>query len=106
MEYNFPDHISGDTFNGTSFTVKVNGSLLDLTGASVAFIFGVDKDVLTLSTLNGKLTLSNTPTDGVVTFPRQVITLPVGTYKYRVIFTLRDGSVKTYITGQWVIVKA
>ena len=33
MTYNFPDHISGDTFLGVEFTVSNASGAVDLTGA-------------------------------------------------------------------------
>ena len=106
MEYNFPDHISGDTFDGTSFTIKVNSSPLNLIGASVTLTLEGGKETITLSTLNHRLAFSDNPADGIVVLPRQVITVTEGgLYKYKIVFTLASGSIKTYITGQWKITK-
>ena len=105
--YNFPDHIKGDTYDGTQFTIQVNGSALDLTGASIKMSMKLDKTQTTadleLTTDNGGIVISNPPTSGVFIVGNQIINPEVGNYYYDIQITLSDLRVKTYISGRWKI---
>lgn len=107
--FNFPDHKSGNTFDGLSFTIAVNGVAVDLTGASVAAYFrkdSIDGTVsLEMTTDNGKLTLNSPATDGVINVAKQLVSLAWGTYYYDVRYVLADGETKTRVGGSWTITK-
>ena len=102
--YNFPDHESGDTFEGVTFTVLVNAVALDLTAATVVFTFSKNGATYTASTTNGMVSLTD-PANGVFKFDEQTISYVQGTYCYDVIITLASGEVKTYIKGTWKITR-
>jgi hypothetical protein len=108
MNYDFPNHVNGDTFDGVKFAITVNGSPLDLTGASVEmnmYVADGERPVI-FSTNNGKLTITDPPTSGLLEFNRQVVSVPtLATYFYQMVYTLRDGTVKTYLEGNWTIKK-
>ena len=100
-EYDFSDHVRGDTYNGATFTVTVNSVALDLTGASISATFKKDNFTYTLSTGNG-LTISDAA-GGEFQVDEQVINWREGKYRYDITFTLSDGSIKSYIYGTWNI---
>jgi hypothetical protein len=105
--YNFPDHIKGDTYDGTQFTITVNSVALDLTGASIKMALKLEKDQATadleLTTTDGGITISNPPTSGIFSVAKQIIDVAVGKYFYDIQITLQDETVKTYISGRWKI---
>jgi hypothetical protein len=103
--YNFPDHIKGDTMQAVNFTVTVNASPLNLTGATIK---------MDLRTSNGNLRKRFSSVDddgisitnaagGVFSVIEQIIDVPAMTYKYDIEITLADDSVRTYIAGTWTI---
>lgn len=103
--YDF-SHKRGDTYNGAEFTITVNSSPLDLTGASFLCQFKstpLSAPVLTF-TLGAGISLV-TPAAGVFKFDSQIINLPAGSYVYDVQITLANGTVKTYISGTMTIIE-
>ena len=108
MNYDFLDHVNGDTFDGVKFAITVNGSPLDLTGASVEMnmYLEVGSRPIVFSTQNGKLEITNPPTDGLLEFKKQIVAVPtLAKYFYQMVYTLQDGTVKTYLEGSWTIKK-
>ena len=105
--YNFPAHIKGDTMEAVTFTITVNGVALDLTGASAKM------DVRTkdkgnklkryTTTANDGLTIVAPATDGKLRFDKKIVDLVAGVHKHDIEITLFDGSVKTYISGDFPI---
>lgn len=108
--YNLPDHIKGDTFVGTSFTVTVNTVALNLTNAVIKMQlksnqnYLTSKAVLELSTVNGGLTTANAA-NGIFQINSQIIDIPAGIYYYDIEIKLSDNTIKTYIKGQWKILQ-
>ena len=107
MAYNLSDHKKGDTFAGASFTINVNASPLDLTGATIVMTVKRGdcngSTVGTLSSANaGEITITNAA-GGEFQIDEQVIDFPAGTHYYDIQFTLQDGTIKTYISGNWTI---
>lgn len=102
--YNFPDHIKNDTFDGISFTVNVNGSPLNLTGASILASFKKNFDTTKTLASPDDITIT-VPTSGQFTIDQKVIDWPAGTYNYDIAMTLNTGVIKTYIKGTWTIVE-
>jgi hypothetical protein len=107
MAYNLRNHKTGDTFDGAEFTISLNASPLDLTGATIETIVKRGdcngQVALTLSTATaGQMTITNA-SGGVFQIDEQIISLPAATYYYEIKFTLADSSVKTYISGTWTI---
>jgi len=102
--YDFPDHESGDTFEGVTFTVLVNGVALDLTDATIVCTLSANGKVYTPSTTGGELTITN-DAGGIFTFDKQIISYCPATYSHEFKFTLNTGDVKTYIDGTWKITR-
>lgn len=100
--YNFPEHRSTDTFEGVSFTINVNGTPLDLTGASIKATFVQNfKQTFTLTSPT-HITITDA-SNGTFEIDQQVIGWEPGTYNYNIQITLVSGVIKTYIKGVWVI---
>ena len=107
MNYNFPSHINGDTFDGVEFTITVNGSSLNLTSGSVVMTVLVLGQPVLFSTVNSKMAVVGTPTSGVVEFSQQVVSFNAyGIFPYEITFYLGDGSIRTYISGTWEITRS
>lgn len=104
--YNFPEHTNNDTFNGVQFEVLVNAAAVDLTDADIKMQLrdGACKLVEEFSVENGKLELAD-PTNGIFTFKKQIISLAPLTYTYDIQITFSNGDIKTWIKGQWKILK-
>jgi len=104
--YNFHDHLKGDTFEGTTFTISVNGVPLPLTSALIKMSLKPNKStlksVLDLSTTNGRLLIIDAINGKFQVVP-QIIDIPAALYYYDIQITLSNGKVKTYIEGQWKI---
>jgi hypothetical protein len=108
VRYDIPKAVKNDTFNGLTFVVTINSVALDLTDAVVNMDLRLTVDgaiVKSFSTVasNG-LTILSPATDGKFSIDRQVITVDANTYKYDVELILADGTVKTYIYGNWTII--
>ena len=108
MLYNFPNHTKGGTYDGTSFTITVNGSPLVITGATIKMSMKLDKTsatvAKTLSTTDNSIKITD-GANGTFEVPEQVIDVAAGVYYYDIQITLLDGTVKTYIDGQWKILQ-
>ena len=102
--YDFPDHEKGDTYEGSTFTVLVNGVALDLTDATISVKLWGGSDTYTLTTTDGELTITDAA-NGVFTVDEQVINFNARTYCHEFTFTLSTGAVKTYIKGTWKITR-
>ena len=107
--YNFPDHIKGDTFNGKTFTVTLNAVALNLTSA----IINMDMRLTPTGTVvksftsvgSGGITINANPVLGKFTLDAQLIDIAVGEYWYDIEIELSSGVVKTYIGGRWTILQ-
>jgi hypothetical protein len=109
QKYNFKEQISGDTFSGLSFSMNVNETPLNLTGAAIKIEFkrvGQSKAALTLSNSEGgKIAINSDGTLGLWSINPFKVELPAGIYEYDIQFTFPNTTVKTYIYGEWKIRK-
>jgi hypothetical protein len=107
--YNIPDAIKGDTFDGVLFTVTVNNTLADLTDAIIKMDLRLTPTgtvVKNFTTVNsGGLTILNPPTDGKFKLDKQVITINPDSYLYDIQITFGNGEIKTYVGGNWEIIQ-
>jgi hypothetical protein len=105
--YNLPTHITGDTFRGVTFSVTLNASPLDLTGAAVRMQVRRSKES-DEALLDLKQAAGITVTDaaaGEFQIDEQIIDLPEGNHYYDIEFTLANGKRHTYIVGRWQILQ-
>jgi hypothetical protein len=104
MNYNLPDHISGDTWKGiSSITIQQNGSAVDLTDCDVFIQIRSDRNLaspvfLEMSSYNKKIGVV-IPKLGIISIPPQEIDIPVGEYVYDLQINFPSGEVKTYLNG-------
>jgi len=100
MNYNLPDHISGDTFFGVSFALSNQDGPINLTNAVITL--NTDRNV-TMSTTAGQLVITNAA-GGVFEIKEQVINIPRAVYDYTIRVAFPGGRVRTYIRGNWQII--
>lgn len=106
--YNIPATVKGDTFIGQEFTLTVNGTLADLSGALISMQLKESRDALVMAVLtldnnlNGGITITDA-VNGVFCIDEQIIDVPSLCYVYDIQITFQDGTVKTYIKGRWDI---
>jgi hypothetical protein len=108
-KYIIPSTRKGDTFPGVIFTIKVNGTGLDLTSAVITADFRLldtGPSALRLTSVaNAGFTISPTPANGTFTLNAQIFSIDAGTYNYDINIALSNNTVKTYIWGTFTIVQ-
>lgn len=100
-KYNFPDAKRGDTYNDVSFTINVNGSAQDLTGAAIRmWLIDASQQIPAgdFNTVNGKLIITNAAA-GVFKTNIGIVTLQPAQYYYDIQITFTNGTIKTWIEG-------
>ena len=107
VTYNFPTQVRGDSFGPINFTITVNASPLDLTGALIRADFRVQGyRYLRLSTNpgaeDGTITITDA-TAGKFSIIQQIIDIPKHEYDYDIEILLASGVRKTYIGGTWTV---
>lgn len=100
--YNFPDHVSGDTFYGIEIALSNQNGAIDLTGASIILKM---KDMVNsdISTANDKIIITNAA-GGVFQIKEQVINWSPFNYTYSLIVIFPNGKTRTYLRGSWNII--
>lgn len=105
--YTIPTTKRGDTFDGVLFEITVNGTKLDLTGATIKMDMRLNSTGILAKefTSGAGITISSPLTDGKFTLDEQVIDIDAGTYVYDIEITWVGPPVvvKTYISGTWLI---
>jgi hypothetical protein len=110
MDYNIPDHISGDTWDGiASITVESGGIPISLVGCSIKMQVRTSYSLaspvyIEFSTVDGTIIIP-IPLQGIVSIPPRLVNIPVGDYKYDFQITYPNGFVKTYMKGNWKILQ-
>mgnify|MGYP000323174622 FL=1 len=99
-------HIKGDTFEAVNFQMIVNSVALNLTGCTLRMQLrkeygGVIFLALT-SVASAGITITN-PSSGIFAINRQIINLDAFNYIYDIELIKADGTVKTYVSGNFVI---
>jgi hypothetical protein len=109
MNYNFPKHISGDTWDGiNSITIKSRNIPIDLTNCiiniQVRSAFNLASPVVfEFSTIDDSILIIS-PLSGIINIPSKLVDIPVGLYKYDLQIQYPSGSKKTYLMGEWEII--
>lgn len=105
MSLNF-SHIQGDTFEAVSFQVVKNSVNVNLTGAVIKMQLKKEcggVPVLSFTTVaSAGLTITNA-TSGLFRINKQIINIPEFNYLYDIEITFADGTVKTWIEGNFVV---
>jgi hypothetical protein len=106
-KHDLPTVRRGDTYNGSQFTLTVNSSPLDLTGASIKMDMRLTEDGVSekrFETGGKGITIATPPTAGIFSIDQQIIdTVDFGNFFYDIEITLQNGEVKTYVWGIWPI---
>jgi hypothetical protein len=108
MGLNF-SNLKGDTFDAVEFEMKLNNVAVNLTGAVIVMdlkhglMSSTETPVLTLTSVASAGITITAPTLGKFKINSQIIDIEVGYYNYDITITFADGSVKTYISGEFKI---
>lgn len=96
--YNF-SALKGDTYDGATFTLVVNGSAVNLTGAVIKAQFKKDKVGLSVKTISdgSGITIVDAQ-NGVFKIDPFIPNMPAGNYYYDIQITIA-GVTKTRVSG-------
>jgi len=99
-------HIKGDTFEEVNFQMLVNSLSLNLTGCTLRMQlrkeYGGIVYLSLTSIANAGITIT-TPASGLFKINKQIINIDAGNYIYDIELDKADGTVKTYISGNFLI---
>ena len=99
-------HIKGDTFEAVNFQMLVNTVPLNLTGATLRMQlrkeYGGVVFLSLTSVANAGITIT-TAASGLFKINKQIINLDAANYIYDIEFIKADGTIKTYISGNFSI---
>jgi hypothetical protein len=105
MSYNFT-HIKGDTFEEVQFDIVKNSVALNLTGAIIKMQLRTECGGLVAlnltSVANAGITITNA-VGGLFKINKQIINIASGMYEYDLQITFSDGTVKTWLSGDFLI---
>jgi hypothetical protein len=105
MSYNFT-HIKGDTFEEVAFAIRKNNAVLSLTGAVIRMQLRAECGGLIAlnltSVANAGITITNAA-GGLFKINKQIINIASGLYEYDLQITFSDGTVKTWLSGDFLI---
>lgn len=105
MSLNF-SHIQGDTFEAVNFQIIKNAVALNLTGAIIKMQLKKEcggVPILSLTTVASAGLTINNASIGLFRINTQIINIPEYNYLYDIEITFADGTVKTYVEGNFVI---
>jgi hypothetical protein len=108
MGLNFSS-LKGDTFDAVEFVCKLNGNPINLTGAVIVMdlkhglMSSTEPPVFTFTSVASNGITITDPTLGKFKINSQIISIEIGYYNYDITITFADGSVKTYISGEFKI---
>jgi hypothetical protein len=105
MTYDFPKHIKGDTWMPRTFTIQVNGTAKNLTGASIAMKVRNCNNTVLLSLTDGSGLTITDATDGKFKIDSQILDIESGTHNYDIEITDSAGIVKTWIAGKLIVIQ-
>jgi hypothetical protein len=103
MIYNFPDHISGDTWRGFNLTILENETPLDLTDCDIYIQFRPAHNLaspvfLELSSDKNDISIV-LPLSGLISVSAKNINIPTDKYNYDLQVNFPNGHIKTYVNG-------
>lgn len=99
----------GDTFDAVAFQLRINGVNVNLTGATIKMQlkqrYCNSTAVLSLTSVGSAgITITNAAA-GQFRINEQIINIPVWNYVYDIQIQFADGSVKTYVKGNFNILE-
>ena len=99
--YRIPNHYRGDTFDAITFTIKEDGTAVDLTGAAIKIDFRKDSISGSLQKviyIGAGITIVNA-VGGEFKIDSYINNWDAKTYYYDAQITFSDGIVRTYFKG-------
>jgi hypothetical protein len=105
MSYNFT-HIKGDTFDEMPFAIVKNSVALNLTGATIRMQLRSECGGLIALSLTSVASAGITITNaagGLFKINKQIINIASGNYLYDLEIVFADTSVKTWLSGEFLI---
>ena len=99
-------HIKGDTFEEVNFQMLVNTVSLNLTGCTLRMQLRKEYGgivYLSLTSVASAGITITTPTSGLFKINKQIINIEAANYIYDIELVKSDGTVKTYISGNFLI---
>jgi hypothetical protein len=106
QEYNIPNILSGDTYDGVQFEVIVNSAPKDLTNTGIKVYFRRQSKTgaIQKSISNGSGITKTDAVNGVFQIDAFTVDFPAGTYYYDIQFN-DSGVINTYVGGYWNILQ-
>jgi len=99
-------HKKGDTFEVVNFEMLINTVPINLTNCILRMQLRKEYGGVIIksftSVANAGLTITN-PTLGLFKINKQIIDIPAFSYLYDIELDYQDGTVKTYISGNFII---
>lgn len=99
-------HIKGDTFEAVNFELLVNSVALNLTGCTLRMQlrkeYGGIVYLYLTSVASAGITITNAAS-GLFKINKQIINIEAANYIYDIELDKADGSVKTYISGNFYV---
>jgi hypothetical protein len=96
-------HIKGDTFDEVAFQLKINNTVVNLTGATIKMqlrkCYSDTTPALSLTSVSSAGITITSPTTGEFKINTQIIDIEVYNYVYDIQITLASGVIKTYVQG-------
>jgi hypothetical protein len=105
MSYNFT-HIKGDTFEAVNFALLKNNVVINLTGATIRMQLRTECGGLIALSLTSVASAGITITNaagGLFRINQQIINIASGNYLYDLEILFADGTVKTWLSGEFLI---
>lgn len=99
-------HIKGDTFEAVNFQMLINTVALNLTGCTLRMQLRKEYGgivYLSLTSVASAGITITTPANGLFKINRQIINLDSANYIYDIELIKADGTIKTYINGNFSI---
>ena len=99
-------HIKGDTFEAVNFQMLINTVALNLTGCTLRMQLRKECGgivYLSLTSVASAGITITTPANGLFKINRQIINLDSANYIYDIELIKADGTIKTYINGNFSI---
>jgi len=99
-------HIKGDSFEAVNFQMLVNTVALNLTGCTLRMQLRKEYGgviFLSLTSVASAGITITTPATGLFRINKQIINIDAANYIYDIELIKADGTVKTYISGNFLI---
>lgn len=106
QEYNIPDILKGDTYEGVEFEVIVNSVAKNLTNTVIRCMFRRESKTgaIQKTIFNGSGITKTDAVNGIFEIDSFTVDFPVGKYYYDIQFN-DAGVIKTYVGGYWNVIQ-